>query len=328
MKSYWELKLLLAVLMLVVLGTGVASIYAILGTNTPEPQALVTQGAATPVPRGTQSPPPTLPPTLAPVGTTAPSAPGQVALQPAIPAPTVMPGVFGIFDPSGNLASYSKYLVATLILIVTVTLEMFLVIMWGALFVNDEANVKNPLGLPIATVRVFLILLVILVIILFTLLPDQWGSNKAVVLLFGLLSTIIGFYFGNRASAEVGAADVRPVRLALDAASKAVKSGTVAVLKASLQAGYKTRIGASPTVVATLLDPTGVPTTVQLWAITDSEGRLEFKLDTNALAEGSYLVHVLSPFGVQSEDRISVAAAAGAPVPGGGAAATPAPATP
>jgi len=215
--------------------------------------------------------------------------------------------VFGIFDQSGNLASYSKYLVATLILIVTVTLEMFLVIVWGALFVNDDRFALMPLGLPIATVRVFLILLVILVILLFTLLPDQWGSNKAVVLLFGLLSTIIGFYFGNRASAEYGGAVAEPVKLTLDDASRKVSKGTNPTsLKGSLEATYKTRIGTSATVVAMLVDSAGLPIGAPLSAVADSEGKVEFTLNPTNIPEGSYILRVMSPAGIRSDDRITV----------------------
>jgi hypothetical protein len=51
---------------------------------------------------------------------------------------------------------------------------------------------------------VFVLIIVVLTLLIFALLPEQWGNNKSVSFLFGLFSTVIGFYFGTRADEEQG----------------------------------------------------------------------------------------------------------------------------
>src|SRR5437867_5393324 len=102
------------------------------------------------------------------VGGTAPLPSGTPTAGNATPTP----GTFGIFDPAQNVSSYAKYLVAALIGTIAAILEMFLVILYAAFFVNDPRFSQNPLGLPVGTVRVLLFGVVVLIILVLSALPD------------------------------------------------------------------------------------------------------------------------------------------------------------
>jgi hypothetical protein len=107
----------------------------------------------------------------------------------------------GIFDPAlGKLAGYA---VGPLIALIGALIETSLLLIYGAFYINNGTYANEPLGLPPGIVRVFVVIIVSLTLLTFTLLPDAWGSNKAVSFLLGLFSTIIGFYFGSHNDATV-----------------------------------------------------------------------------------------------------------------------------
>jgi hypothetical protein len=120
---------------------------------------------------------------------------------------TTMPitntGTMGIFDPSlSSTARPNLFLMGTLIFILSSIIETSLLLVYGAFYVNSRRHADEPLGLPPGTVRIFILILVTFVLIVFAMLPSAWGDNKAVVLLFGLLSSVVGFYFGSGAFQE------------------------------------------------------------------------------------------------------------------------------
>lgn len=101
----------------------------------------------------------------------------------------------GVFDPMFGDAR--RFLISLLIFIVAAIVETSLFLIYGAFYVNSPVNNTQPLGLPNGVVRVFLLILVVLVILVFAFLPSGWGENKAVTFLFGALSTVVGFYYGS-----------------------------------------------------------------------------------------------------------------------------------
>lgn len=130
----------------------------------------------------------------APVSSVAP----QTALSATTPiTPTVG---LGAFDQA--LGDGRRFAVGVLVLLVGAIIETVLLLAYGAFYVNDPQNKSNPLGLPTTTVRVFLLVFIILALLIFALLPEAWGENKAVTFLLGSVSTIVGFYFGSRGSAQ------------------------------------------------------------------------------------------------------------------------------
>jgi len=101
----------------------------------------------------------------------------------------------GAFDP--GLGRMGSFAVGPIIALLGGIIETSLLLVFGAFYVNKAENKENSLGLPPNTVRVFVLIIVVLTIMVFALLPSAWGDNKAVVFLFGLLSTVVGFYFGS-----------------------------------------------------------------------------------------------------------------------------------
>jgi hypothetical protein len=101
---------------------------------------------------------------------------------------------FGAFDPA--LGATGPLAVGLLVLIIGALIEMALIVWYGSFYLGDSRS-AYPLSLPLGTIRVLVIIMVIFVLLVFALLPTQWGENKAVLFLFGLLSTVVGFYFGS-----------------------------------------------------------------------------------------------------------------------------------
>jgi hypothetical protein len=111
----------------------------------------------------------------------------------------------GAADPA--LGKMSGFFIGPIIFLIVAILETALLLIYGAFYVNAEQYKSYALGLPQGAVRVFVLIIVVLTILTFAFLPAQWGDNKAVVFLFGLLSTVVGFYFGSRSDA--GSKDVK-----------------------------------------------------------------------------------------------------------------------
>ncbi len=112
-------------------------------------------------------------------------------------------GTLGIFDPAlGSNSKPNLFLFGLLIFLVASIVETSLIMIYGTLYVNREENKDSPLGLPQGATRIFLLIIVILVLITFSLLPGSWGDNKTVGIMFGILSTIVGFYFGSGAVSD------------------------------------------------------------------------------------------------------------------------------
>jgi hypothetical protein len=247
-----------------------------------------------------------VPPVGAPVGPPG-TAPAVIGSPPANPP---NPGSFGAFDTnqSGQLSTYSRYLIAAVIMVIGLILEIFLIIFYAALFVYDPDNVRQPLGLPPATVRVFLISLIVMIIVIFAFLPDFWGNNKAVVLLFGLLSTIIGFYFGSRAG-EGGPSTTPTIHLQVDPTTTTFRVGDrPKIIRGTLGAGWQSVVGTPPTPVTTvLLDNAGGPVGRGAHvALPDSDGKAEFDYTDSLDVPGSYVLRVVSPPSVVCDQRINV----------------------
>ena len=292
------LQIVVLSLMVLVFGTTIGLIYKVLNTET-----LPAQAGGSAAPAGAVPSPP------AAVSTEAPN----IAPQPgSLPNPPP-PGSFGVFDTnqSGGLPLYAKFLIATIILITGSVLEMFLIILYAAFFVNDPANNGLPMGLPPATVRVFLVGIIVLVILVFAMLPNLWGDNKAVVLLFGLLSTVVGFYFGSRAVADALSTDSAPtpVRLQLEDASKTQSKAALQPLSGTLDANFQEALGlTSPSIYAALLDSSGGPQGKESIAVADRTGKVIFDFDAalQTAPEGSYIMRVMSPPSVVCDERISL----------------------
>lgn len=198
-------------------------------------------------------------------------------------------------------------------MVITIILEIFLIILYAIFFVNDEVNKNLPLGLPQATVRVFLVSIIVLVILIFAPLPDQWGGNKAAVLLFGLLSTVIGFYFGSRAIADSNTpAAVTTVHLTLDGPSKTQQHANPVPVRGTLDTNFKAILGIPvPSLHVVLLDQTGTPVpNTLLIAVIDDAGKVVFNFNAvfSAVTAGpvDYILHVISPTPVICEERITV----------------------
>lgn len=245
-------------------------------------------------------------------GSASPAASGSPAPTGATATPAAQSTASGASPTSASSAfdvpHYSTYLTIIVIWIVTGLLEMFLVILYAAFFVNDPKNANLPLGLPVATVRVFLIVVVVLTIILFALWPDLWGSNKAVVLLFGLLSTVIGFYFGSRATADATDTSVTPVKLTLDPDSKKPNPDTKPfTLKGSLASNYATVLGTNPPQLNSVIQDAAGDDIANgdSVGVIDSDGKVEFafKGGLPLAYSTSYLLHIEYPPMVKCDDR-------------------------
>jgi hypothetical protein len=245
-----------------------------------------------------------------PTGT---AAPGSLIPMPGSVTSTV-PGSLGAFDSGGTLQIYAKYLVATIILVAAGVLEMFLIILYAAFFVNDPVNAQSALGLPPATVRVFLVAIIVLIVFVFAILPDIWGSNKAVVLLFGLLSTVVGFYFGSRAVTDaISGAAPTTVQLTLDKDSKSQQHADIKPITGTLADNFRDTLGGtSPTIVAVLISNSGVPVNdSQRVSVADRTGKVEFDFRDvlqAAAPPASYILRVLSPAAVVCDERITLTA--------------------
>lgn len=247
-----------------------------------------------------------------PTPTPMPTATGGGAAPPgSLPNPPP-PGSFGVFDlsSSANLSAFTKFLVAIIVLIAAAIVEMLLITLYAAFFVNDPLNTQLSLGLPPATVRVVLVGLIVLVILVFSLLPEVWGGNRAVVLLFGLLSTVIGFYFGSRSAADSQPGGVTPVRFTLDGATTTQTITSLRPVTGTLDANFQSSLGSGQiNLVAILLNNSGLPlANSQTIAVVDRNGKAEFDFSTaiNAAGPGSYIVRVQSPSIVQCDERITV----------------------
>src|SRR5262249_18534638 len=105
----------------------------------------------------------------------------------------------GALDPA--LGPNSWLATSILILVFGSAVELALIIWYGSYYLGRPES-KHPLALPIGTVRVFLILLVFISVILFTLLPTSWSENRAAISLANLFAAVVGFYFGNAAARE------------------------------------------------------------------------------------------------------------------------------
>lgn len=104
----------------------------------------------------------------------------------------------GAFDP--GLGAGSTLAGWILLLVVAAAIEIALIVWYGSFYLGSSRSF--PLSLPLGTVRVLIILMVLLTLLIFALLPASWGENKAVVSLFSLLATVVGFYFGSATSTE------------------------------------------------------------------------------------------------------------------------------
>jgi hypothetical protein len=270
-------------------------VLAPIGTPTPRPVL-----AALAQPAETSTPTPT---STATCGGAAP--PGSLPNPPP-------PGSFGVFDltSSANLSAFTKFLVAIIVLIAAAIVEMLLITLYAAFFVNDPLNTQLSLGLPPATVRVVLVGLIVLVILVFSLLPEVWGGNRAVVLLFGLLSTVIGFYFGSRSAADSQTGGLTPVRFTLDGTTTTQTITRARPVTGTLDANFQSTLGSGQiNMVAILLSNSGVPLPdSQTIAVVDRNGKaeLDFSAAINVAAPGSYIVRVQSPSIVQCDERITL----------------------
>ena len=137
---------------------------------------------------------------LSTVVTRNPAAPGQPETVVTTTNYVTTTVSLGALDPA--LGKVRGFFIGTLIFLVGAILETALLLIYGAFYVNSAAVKGQPLGLPEGSVRVFILILVVLTLLSFALLPNDWGDNKAVVFLFGMLSTVVGFYYGSRASAS------------------------------------------------------------------------------------------------------------------------------
>jgi hypothetical protein len=237
------------------------------------------------------------------------------------------PGSFGVFDltSSANLSAFTKFLVAIIVLIAAAIIEMLLMTLYAAFFVNDPMNAQLSLGLPPATVRVVLVGLIVLVILVFSLLPEVWGGNRAVVLLFGLLSTVIGFYFGSRSAADSQTGGVTPVRFTLGGATTTQTFGQARPVSGTLDANFQSTLGSGQiNIVAILLKSSGLPLPdSRAMAVVDRNGKVEFDfskvigrlpavpIPAPAPEAGSYILRVQSPSIVQCDERITLNEPAG-----------------
>jgi hypothetical protein len=108
---------------------------------------------------------------------------------------------YGAFDPA--LGATAPLAVGLLILIVGALIEIALIVWYGSFYLGDSRS-AYPLSLPLGTIRVLVIIMVILVLLVFAFLPAPWSENNAVLFLFGLLSTVVGFYFGSSTGRATG----------------------------------------------------------------------------------------------------------------------------
>ena len=109
----------------------------------------------------------------------------------------------GAFD--AGLGEGRRFAIAALIFLLGAIVETVLLMLYGTFYVNDQQNRDEPLGLAFGTVRTFLLILIVLILLIFALLPFDWGENKAVTFLFGLLPTVVGFYYGMRSATPASA---------------------------------------------------------------------------------------------------------------------------
>ncbi len=124
----------------------------------------------------------------------------------------------GMFDP--RLGDARRYLIGAFIFIAASLIECVLYLLYATFYVNDPNNGKgNTLGLPQGTVRVFILIIVVLSLLLFALLPGSLGDNKAVILLFGILSTVVGFYYGSAKDKDASDAVAAANKVAITASA-------------------------------------------------------------------------------------------------------------
>ncbi len=116
--------------------------------------------------------------------------------------PTTTTLHLGAFDP--GLGRVQGYAIGFVIVLIGATIEIALLLVYGAFYIHDRRPGTNNLGLPKGLVRVFLLLIVSLAILTFAFLPSVWGDNRAVAFLLGLFSTVVGFYYGSNRDSRRG----------------------------------------------------------------------------------------------------------------------------
>jgi hypothetical protein len=123
---------------------------------------------------------------------------GNTVALPNDPNATQVP--LGIFDP--RLGDARRFLLGLLVFLAAGVVETALFLVYAAFYINDERNKNQNLGLPQGTVRVFILIIIVEALLIFAMLPGSLGDNKAVILIFGILSTIVGFYYGSSKEKE------------------------------------------------------------------------------------------------------------------------------
>jgi hypothetical protein len=106
------------------------------------------------------------------------------------------PSNLGAFDPA--LGQVRSYAIGLAIALISAIIGAALLLIYGAFYVNNSKDANSPLGLPRDTVRVFVMIIIAFSILVFAFLPSSWTDSRAVSFLLGLLSTVVGFYYGTQ----------------------------------------------------------------------------------------------------------------------------------
>ena len=95
----------------------------------------------------------------------------------------------GVFDPT--LGKANKFLISLLIFLAASIVETSLYLVYGAFYINNPLYIRQALWLLPGMVRMFLMIIIVFTLVLFAILTNVWGVNKAVVLLFEIISTVV-----------------------------------------------------------------------------------------------------------------------------------------
>ena len=222
--------------------------------------------------------------------------------------PITSTGALGAFDPALNGAgNINVFLLGVLVFMIAGIVETSLLLVYGAFYVNDPVNNNQMLGLPPGTVRIFLLIIIIFIIAFFALLPNSWGDNKAVVFLFGTLSTVVGFYFGSRRDEETDETAI--VRMSLT--TKEVAADKF-ILNCRLSPGFDvTYLGKPPEIMVYLIASDGsVIVDSERVGVLDSTGLVVFDYTDMHPADKnpstSFIVRVRRPKNIVCDDRVTL----------------------
>ena len=165
---------------------------------------------------------------------------------------------------------------------------------------------NKPLNLPEGSVRVFLIMIIVLLLLISFLLPAGISDNKSTSTLFGAFVTIVGFYFGLRSNSKTDTVSIAAIPgIKLTLASPSLIKNTNFEIDCSLPESVDKKVWGGQDIKVSLMKPSGEYTGISSGGIISSDGNVLIKFFN--VPSGNYLIKVDKPPGIFCDEKIVVA---------------------